>query len=468
MKTNYKKITSEDIDFFNSIIENDRIFFGDNINMDYSHDELGGIQKMPDVVIKVLSTEEVSKILKYCNDNLIPVLARGTGSGLVGAAVPIYGGVVLDTTLMNKILKLDKENLSITVQPGVLLQELAQFAEDNDYLYPPDPGEKTATIGGNISTNAGGMRAVKYGVTRDFIRALTVVMPNGDILKLGGNVVKNSSGYDLKDLIIGSEGTLAIITEAVVKIVHKPKVSISLLVPFKNINDGIGCVPKIVTHSDNIVAIEFMQRNVILHSEKYLGKKFPDSSSESYILLTFNGNSKTNVEQDYEEIANLCIENGAIDAYIVDTEERNESVWTARSAFLEAIKSSTDLMDECDVVVPRSNVAIFINYCKEVEKQTGIRIPCFGHAGDGNLHLYLCKDNLDEKIWEERCSNAFNLLYEKSIELGGFPSGEHGIGYVKKPYLLNQLGKKQINIMKAIKQVFDPNFILNPDKIFTI
>lgn len=465
MKRQYNKITQKDYDYFCSIVEKNRVFYGDEINQDYSHDELGDIEKMPDIVIKPLSTEEISKIVAYANENLIPILARGTGSGLVGAAVPIFGGIILDMTAMNKIIELDKENLTVKVQPGVLLMELASFAEDNGFLYPPDPGEKTATIGGNIATNAGGMRAVKYGVTKDFVQGLTVVLPSGEILELGGKVVKNSSGYDLKKLISGSEGTLAIITEAILKLVPKPKMSISLLLPYDSIEQGINTVPKIVSAGANIVAIEFMQREVILHSETYLGKKFPDNSSESYILLTFDGDNKEVIEKEYSQIADLCIENGALDAYIIDTEERADSVWVARSAFLEAIKSSTDLMDECDVVVPRSKVAEFVNFTHEVEKSVKIRIPSFGHAGDGNLHIYVCKDNMSEEEWENKLNAAFDLFYDKAIEFGGFPSGEHGIGYVKRKYLDKQLGETQMQLMQGIKKVFDPNCILNPDKV---
>lgn len=396
MNSKYNKIDKNHYKNIKSFVDDARIYYGNEINADYSHDELGGVNHFPDIVVKVNSIEEISKIVKYANENLIPVLARGTGSGLVGGAVPIYGGIIIDTTLMNKISDLDEENFTVKVQPGVLLQELAQFADEHGYLYPPDPGEKTATIGGNISTNAGGMRAVKYGVTRDYVRGLKCVLANGKILEFGGKVVKNSSGYDLKDLIIGSEGTLAIIAEATMKIVPKPNVSISLLLPFHTIEEGISCVPKIVKQAANIVAIEYMHREVILDAEKYLGKKFPDNSSESYLLLSFDGNTKEAVEVEYSKIADLCIENGAKDALIVDTEERSDSVWSTRSAFLEAIKSSTDLMDECDVVVPRSKVASFINFSHDIAKKVGIRIPSFGHAGDGNLHLYICKDGMSQ------------------------------------------------------------------------
>lgn len=461
----YKKLNIKDIENIKSFTDKSRIFFGTNINKDYSHDELGGIEVMPDLVVKVQTTEEVSKILRYCNQNKIPVVARGTGSGLVGAAVPVYGGIVLDMTLMNKILELDKDNLTVTVQPGVLLMELASYTDENGYLYPPDPGEKTATIAGNISTNAGGMRAVKYGVTRDFVASLEVVLPSGEILNLGGKVVKNSSGYDLKDLIIGSEGTLAVITEATLKLLPKPDVSVSLLLPFETIEAGINAVPAIVSSGANITAIEFMQKDCILYAEEYLGKKFPDHSSESYLILTFDGVSKEEVEKEYSKIADLCIELGALDAFIVDTDERKEDVWNSRGCFLEAIKGSTDLMDECDVVVPRSHVAEFINFTHDVEKEVGIRIPSFGHAGDGNLHIYVCRDGKSDEEWETKLNKAFDMFYEKANEMGGYPSGEHGIGYIKRKYLINRLSPTEIKLMQQIKRIFDPNLILNPDKV---
>ena len=275
----YNQITNKEIEALKALAGADAVFSGEEINPDYSHDELGGVSRMPDVLIKAKSTEQIAKVMKYAYENTIPVTVRGSGTGLVGAAVPVEGGILLETTGMNKILELDKDNLTVTVQPGVLLMELAAFAEENDFLYPPDPGEKSATIGGNISTNAGGMRAVKYGVTRDYVRALTVVLPTGEILQLGAKVAKNSSGYSLKDLIIGSEGTLAIITEAVLKLVPLPKMSISLLVPFPDMKSAIEAVPKIIRSKVIPTAIEYMSRDTILFSESYLGKKFPDTKT---------------------------------------------------------------------------------------------------------------------------------------------------------------------------------------------
>ena len=461
----YNKVTAADIFALQAIAGETDVLYGDAINPDYSHDELGGISCMPEVLVRVQSTQEISAIMTHAWERNIPVTVRGSGTGLVGAAVPIHGGILLETTKMNKILALDANNLTVTVQPGVLLMELAAFAQENDFLYPPDPGEKSATIGGNISTNAGGMRAVKYGVTRDYVRSLTVVLPNGQIQTFGAAVAKNSSGYSLKDLIIGSEGTLAIICEAVLKLVPLPKVSISLLVPFPDMKSAIEAVPHIIRSKVTPTAIEYMSRDTILFSESYLGKRFPDTKNDAYILLTFDGNTDAQVEQDMSTVAELCLQIGALDAYIVDTEERKKSVWSARGAFLEAIKASTTEMDECDVVVPGNQVDTFIKFTHDLADEFHVRIPSFGHAGDGNLHVYICRDTLNDTDWERIKGACFDRMYEKAVELGGLVSGEHGIGYAKKEFLKRQYGETPIALMQGIKQVFDPKNILNPGKV---
>jgi len=461
----YKELTGEDIAYLEKVTSADRVLTGEQIGEDYSHDELGGVLSLPEVLIKVMSTEEVSAIMKYANEQKIPVVVRGSGTGLVGAGVALYGGIMLETTGMDRILELDEENLTVTVQPGVLLMDLAAFCEEHDFLYPPDPGEKSATIGGNISTNAGGMRAVKYGVTRDYVRALTAVLPSGEILRLGGKVVKNSTGYALKELLIGSEGTLAVITEAILKLVPLPKVTVSLLVPFPSIKEAIETVPKLIRSKASLTAIEFMEKGTILFSEKYLGKRFPDTKAPAYLLLTADGSERRAVDAQLDDVAEICIANGALDAYIVDTEERKASVWTARGAFLEAIKSSTTEMDECDVVVPRNKVAEFVLFTHELSKELNVRLPSFGHAGDGNLHVYICRDALDENAWKKTLKIAFERLYAKANELNGLVSGEHGIGYAKKSYMANAYGDTAIALMRRIKRAFDPNDILNPGKV---
>lgn len=462
----YKLFVEEDYQSLAALVgDEERVFYQD-IKEEFSHDELNTVRSMPDIVIQAKSAEEVSQVMGYAFEHDIPVTARGAGTGLVGSCVPVEHGIVLDVSQMNQILELDEENLTVTVEPGVLLMELASFVEEHDLLYPPDPGEKSATIGGNISTNAGGMRAVKYGVTRDFVRELEVVLPNGRIVTFGGKVVKNSSGLDLKDLMIGSEGTLGIITKAVLKLLPLPKKVISLLVPFPSLEQAIDTVPLIVRSKAEPTAIEFMQKEVILDAETYLGKKFPDHQADAYLLLRFDGNSTAEVEADYEPVANLCLLKGAKDVLISDTEEREDSIWKARGAFLEAIKGSTTDMDEVDTVVPRSCVNDMVAYFPKVAKQVGLRIKSFGHAGDGNLHAYLLKDELSEEEFRKRMAQGMELIYQKAHELGGLVSGEHGIGYAKKGYLEETTDSVDLELMQGIKQVFDPKNILNPHKVF--
>ncbi len=461
----YKKITAEDIKVFQDITDEERVLTGDNINEEYSHDELSAEKSWPDVVVRVKSTEEVSKLMKYAYDNNIVVTPRGAGTGLVGAAVAVEHGLMIDMTLMNNILELDEDNLTLTVEPGVLLMEIAAYVEERGYFYPPDPGEKSATIGGNISTNAGGMRAVKYGVTRDFVRGLTLVLPDGKVLEVGGKVVKNSSGYNLRDLIVGSEGTLAFITKAVLRLLPLPQKNVSLLIPFPTLAQAIGAVPKIIQSKAIPTAIEFMEREVIVDSEEYLGRPFPDKSADAYLLLKFDGASMEEIEGAYDSVAKICLEHGAIDLFIADTDERSTPIWKSRGAFLEAIKGSTTEMDEVDVVVPRSHVNEFVEYVHGLQKELKIRIKSFGHAGDGNLHVYILRDDMDDAKWKEMLEKAMELMYEKAHALEGQVSGEHGIGLAKRPYLKESLDPEALALMRRIKAAFDPKNILNPHKV---
>lgn len=463
---NYKIFDQKDFEAVTRIIgDTERVLYRENINEEYSHDELGGTECYPDIVVRAVSTEEVSAVMKYACENNIPVTPRGSGTGLVGGAVPINRGIVIDLSLMNHFLELDEENLTVTVEPGVLLMELSKYVEEHDLFYPPDPGEKTATIGGNINTNAGGMRAVKYGVTRDYVRGLEIVLPNGNVVNFGGKVVKNSSGYAMKDLIVGSEGTLGIITKAILKLLPLPKKAISLLIPFPSLEQAIGTVPLIIKSKTIPTAIEFMQRQTIMDAEEFLGKKFPDNQSDSYLLLKFDGNSTEEIEASYDSVAKICLEQGAIDILISDTEERNDSIWKARGAFLEAIKASTTYMDEVDVVVPRNKVSEIVEFSHKLQDEVGVRIKSFGHAGDGNLHAYILKDDLSEEEWEKRLALAMEEMYKKANELRGQVSGEHGIGYAKKPYLKESLDPEIMGIMRGIKMAFDPKNILNPGKV---
>ena len=462
----YKKLDENDLSFLRSVCPPERVAAGAAISQDYYHDELGGIKSAPEVLVKVTSAEEVSRIMKYAWDHNIPVTPRGQGTGLVGAAVALHGGIMLDFSLMNHFLELDEVNMTLTLEPGVLLMDIAKYVEPHNLFYPPDPGEKTASIGGNVNTNAGGMRAVKYGITRDYVRGLEVVLPDGRIIETGGKIAKNSSGYDLKDLFVGSEGTLGVITKIILKLIPLPKFKLSLLVPFPDLKSAISAVPHVIKTSSIPTAVEFMEREVILAAEQFLNRKFPDNSADAYLLLTFDGMSREEIDLAFNSVAARCLELGALDVFISDTDERNESLWAARGAFLEAIKASTTEMDECDVVVPRSHVADFIMFASSLQKKHQVRIRSFGHAGDGNLHIYILRDELGKEEWEKTLGAVFNDLYERARELGGQVSGEHGIGFAKKPFLSHSLSADVIGLMRSVKQAFDPKNILNPGKIF--
>ncbi|MFW5889162.1 MAG: FAD-binding oxidoreductase [Bacillota bacterium] len=463
----YKTIDKADIVFFRSIVGDKHVIEKSDIEVDFSHDELQTISAYPDLHIYVIDRIQIQAIMKYAYKNNIPVTVRGSGTGLVGACIPVNGGILLDISKMNKIIELDKINMTLRVEPGVLLMDISEYVEKEGLFYAPDPGEKSATIGGNIATNAGGMRAVKYGVTRDWIRGLDIVLPNGELVNFGGKVVKDSSGYSLKDLIIGSEGTLGIIVEATLKLIPLPKETVSLLIPFKDRTLAINAVPKIINGHALPTAVEFLEKASLKFSEEYLGKKIPNNNYEAYLLVSYDGSTKASVNYDIEAVSDLCINHlNAIDVYLVDTEERKQSVWSARGAFLEAIKASTTQIDECDVVIPREHITKYLDFTHKLSKELDIRIPYFGHAGDGNLHIYFCKDNLTDKAWLEKTKLGFNKMYEKAFEFGGKVSGEHGIGFAKKVYLEKQVGGVQLELMKGIKKTFDSKNILNPNKIF--
>ena len=464
-ETAYKTIDAQDVAAIRAIVAPERVLYQDDINEEYSHDELSSEKSYPGVVARVTSTEEVASLMKYASAHHIAVTPRGAGTGLVGASVAVEHGLMIDTTLMNHILELDEANLTLTVEPGVLLMEIGAYVEERGFFYPPDPGEKSATIGGNISTNAGGMRAVKYGVTRDYVRGLEVVLADGTVLELGGKVVKNSSGYDIKDMIIGSEGTLGIVTKAILKLLPLPRKNVSLLIPYPTLAQAIGTVPLIIASKAIPTAIEFMEREVILDAEKYLGRKFPDNQADAYLLLKFDGNTMEEIASYYDDTAQICLEQGAIDILIADTDERSESIWKARGAFLEAIKGSTTEMDEVDVVVPRSRVNEFVEFVHGLQKEMGVRIKLFGHAGDGNLHVYILRDDLSKEDWKKVLDATMERMYSHARELDGQVSGEHGIGLAKRPYLKESLQPEDIALMRRIKTAFDPTNILNPHKV---
>lgn len=452
-------------DLFKIIQDNKRILSKENIDEKYLTDALKRHKGSADILIFPKNTREVSEILKYAYKNNIPVTPRGAGTGLVGATIPTNGGIVLDLSLMDNIIELDENTLTITVEPGLLLKNLQNFVEERNFFYPPDPGEKDASIGGNISTNAGGMRAVKYGVTRNYVMGLEVVLANGDIVTLGGKVIKNSSGLDLKDLIIGSEGTLAVITKAILKLIPKPKKSVSTLIAFKTLEDGINSVIKVIKKNANPTAIEFMERNVIENAEKFLNLKFPCDVGNAYLLLTFDGDDEYEIKSNYNKVKEEVFNDGALEFILLDKKDDIERTWKIRGALVTAVEAVSE-QEPIDIVVPINRSADFINYTKVAEKEFGIQITSFGHAGDGNVHLCVIRNGMEKNEWITRSASLLKALYNKSKELGGFPSGEHGIGLNKKPYFLNVTDKLNIEYMKKVKQAIDEKGILNPNKVY--
>lgn len=468
---NYNKLTPALAEELRELLDEKRFQYGDAVKEAYSHDEMpiyGSF--MPEAVCLVETTEEVSAIMKLCHKNRIPVTVRGAGTGLVGGCVPICGGIVLCTERMNKILSYDMKNLVVHTQPGVLLCDLAADALSHDLMYPPDPGEKTATVGGNVSTNAGGMRAVKYGVTRDYVLAMTVVLPNGEIMKLGKTVCKTSSGYSLLHLMIGSEGTLGIITELTLKLIPKPVMDVSLILPFADIATAIAAVPAIKLANLDPQSIEFMERDIVDSSAAYTGNAvFPTvvngESAGAYILVTLVGDSESELTAKMDRLGEVAEKAGAYDVLVVWTGSLKKEVWAARSAFLTVIEAETKLLDEMDVVVPVDRIAEFLVYSHDVAEECGIRLRSFGHAGDGNLHIYCCANDMDEAEFKLRTKAVMDKCYSKCAEFEGQVSGEHSIGHAKKEYLRESVGETAYGLMGAIKKAFDPDGILNPGKV---
>ena len=466
----YNPVTAEVIAELEKVVPG-RVVVGEEVNPDYARDEMPIYgTRMPEVSVDALSTEEVAGIVKVCYEHNIPVTTRGAGTGLVGGCTPICGGVVICTTKMNKILSYDLDNFAVTVQPGVLLQDLADDALAHGCMYPPDPGEKLATLGGNVATNASGMRGVKYGATRDYVKAMTVVLPTGEVTQFGSAVSKTSSGYNLLHLMIGSEGTLGIITELTLKLIPAPQATVSLIVPFEDLAACISTVPKFKMNHFNPQAIEFFEKEILVTSEEYLGKQvFPrkveGTEVGAYLLITFDGDSQDEMDDLVERAAEMLLEEGALDVLVADTPPKLKDAWAARSSFLEGIEEQTKLLDECDVVVPVTKIPDYVIFADELAKNYDFRLQYFGHAGDGNLHIYTCSNDMEKDEFLRQVDDFMSKLYAKTMELGGQISGEHGIGMGKVKYLAQAVGETNMELMRGIKKVFDPKLILNPGKV---
>ena len=468
--TNYNSVTPEIIAELEQAAPG-HVVTGADVNPDYSRDEMPIYgTRMPEVSIDVQSTEEIAAIVKICYEHSIPVTTRGAGTGLVGGCTPVCGGVVICTMRMNKILSYDLENLAVTVQPGVLLQQLAEDALKHGCMYPPDPGEKMATLGGNVATNAGGMRAVKYGVTREYVRSMTVVLPTGEITRFGSTVSKTSSGYSLTNLMIGSEGTLGIITELTLKLIPAPQATVSLMAPFEDLAACVATVPKFFMKHFRPQALEFFEKEILISSEEYLGKqvfprKIEGTEVGAYLLVTFDGDSMEELDPLVEGASEMLLEEGALDVLVADTAPKLKDIWAARSSFLDGIEEQTKLLDECDVVVPVNRIAPYVAYVNEIKQNYEFEVKYFGHAGDGNLHIYECSTDMEKEEFEKQVGQFLSAIYRKAMEFGGQISGEHGIGFGKVHYLEEAVGPVNMALMRGIKKVFDPKLILNPGKV---
>lgn len=441
----------------------------------YLSDTLGRLKGEAAALVFPQSTEEVSKILKYAHTHDIPVTPRGAGTNLVGSTVPVDGGIILDFSHMDKVLELDENTMTITVQPGLLLQDLQKYVEERGLFYPPDPGEKASSIGGNISTNAGGMRAVKYGVTRDYVRGLEVVTADGSVLIAGGKNVKDASGLSLKNLYIGSEGTLAVITKCILKLIPKLETSLSVLVPYPDLKTGIQSVLSVLRANANPTAVEFMERKVVKLGEDFLGVKYPYPEAGSYILLTFDGHA-TEVRENAERIRKLALDGGAL-AYLplTDVAQNNPSndipsvaeIWKVRGALVKAVEAFSE-QEPVDIVVPIDKTAEFISFINKLDEESGMQMVSFGHAGDGNVHLCVVRGDRDLKTWHKELKANMDKAYHKAYELGGITSGEHGIGISKRRYFLRETPGENLEIMNRIKDALDPKHILNDKKSYIL
>lgn len=447
------------------IPDESRLVF-DHIPPEFLSDTLGRRKGEASALVFAKSTEEVSKLLQYAHANRIPVTPRGAGTNLVGSTVPVDGGIILDLSQMNRILELDTETMTITVEPGLLLQDLQAYVEEHNLFYPPDPGEKASSIGGNISTNAGGMRAVKYGVTRDYVRGLEVVTADGTVLTVGGKNVKDASGLSLKHLYIGSEGTLAVITKCILKVIPKPETSLSILVPYPDLTTGIGSVLNILRADANPTAVEFMERNVVRVGEDFSGVRYPCPEAGSYILLTFDGR-EGEVAASAERIQALALSSGALDYIFLTDPQQTADIWKVRGALVKAVEAVSE-QEPVDIVVPINRTAEFIGYINQLEQSSGMRMVSFGHAGDGNVHLCVVRGHRDEATWQKELHANMDKAYHKAYELGGIASGEHGIGISKRRYFLRETHWENLRAMNQIKDALDPLHILNDKKSYLV
>ena len=469
MQTNVKSaLTAAIIDEFKNIVGENYVLYDDETLDRYAHDETENLYYLPDIVIKPRNADQVSAVMKICNSKKIPVTPRGAGTGLSGGALPHLGGVVLSTERMNSILEIDERNLQVTTEPGVITEVLQMTVREKGLFYPPDPASRgSCFIGGNIAENSGGPKAVKYGVVKDYVLNLEVVLPTGEIIWTGANVLKNSTGYNLTQLIVGSEGTLGIVTKIVLRLIPHPKYDLLMLVPFKNLEQAGEAVSAIFRAGFVPSAMELVEIDALK-----IVSKFVDSSAvqisddiEAHLIIEVDGNNMDVLMSEMEAIGEMLANYEIGEIYFADDAQQKTELWKLRRRVAEAVKLAGYTIEE-DTVVPRAELPALIRGVKELGIKYNFNAVCYGHAGDGNLHIRIHKDGTPNSFGDPEMTQSLRALFELVKGLGGTISGEHGIGLIQKGFMDIMFEQKQLELMRQIKKAFDPNNILNADKIF--
>lgn len=457
----------EHITYFTSLLV-DRCLFDPETLEKYSHDETEDLRFLPAIVLKPETTEEVSAIMRYCFEHSLIVTPAGARTGLSGGALPVKGGVLLSMERFNKILNIDEKNHQVTTEPGVITEVLQNAVREKGLFYPPDPASKgSCFIGGNVSENSGGPKAVKYGVTKDYVLNLEVVLPNGEVLWTGANVLKNATGYNLTQLIVGSEGTLAIITKIVLRLIPHPTQDLLLLVPFFDAEKACEAVVAIFRAGITPSGLEFMEREALVWTQNFTGDKsiHVADNHAAHLLIEVDGFDAEQLMLECEKIM-VVLESFETDEILfAETAAQKQGLWSLRRKVGEAVKSQSIYKEE-DTVVPRFELPRLLNTVKKIGSVYGFQSVCYGHAGDGNLHINIIKGEMTDQAWNEELTKAIRELFTEVVKMGGTISGEHGIGLAQKPYMDIAFPPVGLELMRAIKQVFDSKNILNPDKIF--
>lgn len=468
-----RQIDSELIDQFRAIVGDQHLITDEELRNEYGHDKTEDYQFLPDLVLKPGSALEISSILKICNEHQIPVTPRGAGTGLSGGALPVHKGIVISMERFNKILEIDELNLQATVEPGVITEVFQNAVKTKGLFYPPDPASRgSCFLGGNLANNSGGPKAVKYGVTRDYVINMEVVLPTGEIIWTAANVLKNSTGYNLTQLMCGSEGTLGVITKIVFKLRGFPQKNVLLLIPFVTNEEACKAIAAIFVEGITPSGMEFFEREAAQKTFEYCEKvlnspvttKLTDNM-DAYLLCELDGNDEEVLMRDAERVMNVVEKFQSGEVLFAESSAQKEELWKVRKNISPAVNWYT-LTKSDDVVVPRNNLPKLIKGIKEIGKQYGFNTVCFGHLGDGNLHVNILKEQISENDWETKIPEGIGEIFKLTVSLGGTLSGEHGIGIAKRPYMPIAMSEVNLNLMRGIKKVFDPNGILNPGKIF--